>query len=131
MTFPKFVEKHRKMTDLWPKKSVFGDFRVKTWLFLRLVNFKKLHFLGELLMMGGYFFCVASQYTCLETLCTIFFNFHFLPIFRRANMVYGVNWPKLHGNKPIIAKKIKMKKNRAQRFLEPPQGAYIKNFRLI
>ena len=38
---------------------------------------------------------------------------------------YAVNWPKLHGNKPIIAKKIKMKKNRAQHFLEPPQGTYI------
>ena len=44
---------------------------------------------------------------------------------------YAVNWPKLHGNKPIIAKKIKMKKNRAQHFLEPPQGTYIKIFRLI
>ena len=46
-------------------------------------------------------------------------------------MVYAVNWPKLHGNKPIIAKKIKIKKNRAPLFLEPPQGTYTKNFRLI
>ena len=131
MTFPKFVEKHRKMPDLWPKKSVFGDFRVKTWLFLRLVNFKSCTSWGNCWWWEANFFCVPSQYICLEKWWTIFFNFHFLPIFRDANMVYGVNWPKLHGNKPIIAKKIKMKKNRSPLFLEPPQGAYIKNFRLI
>jgi hypothetical protein len=81
MTFPKFVEKHRKMTDLWPKKSVFGDFRVKTWLFLRLVNFKKLHFLGELLMMGGYFFLCGFTIHLSRNVVHDFFQFSFFADF--------------------------------------------------
>ena len=95
MTFPKFVEKYRKITDFRPKMWVFGDFRVKTWLFLRFVNFLKVPLISGTARPMELKFGIRFPRVVVTIVMHGFF--HFSAIFGRVNVIHGVNWSKFHG----------------------------------